>query len=78
MSTSYHPSEDVTKELNVEGVQFYKEMIGLLRWEVEIGRVDILLEVSTLSSHLVLQRIRQLQAVYYIFGYLKQVLKRKL
>ena len=24
MSTSYHPSEDVTKELNMEGVQFYQ------------------------------------------------------
>ena len=48
MSTSYHPSEDVTKELNVEGVQFYQEMIGILRWAVEIGRVDLLLEVSLL------------------------------
>ena len=24
MSTSYQPSEDVTKELNTEGVQFYQ------------------------------------------------------
>ena len=30
MSTSYHPSEDITKELNVEGVQFYQELIGIL------------------------------------------------
>ena len=28
MSTSYHPIEEVTKELNVEGVQFYQELIG--------------------------------------------------
>ena len=75
---SYHPSEDVTKELNVEGVQFYQEMIGILQWVVEIGRVDILLEVSLLSSHLALPRIGHLQAVYHIFGYLKQVPKRKL
>ena len=47
-STSYNPSEDVTKELNVEGVQFYQELIGILRWAVEIGRVNILLEVSCL------------------------------
>ena len=78
MSTSYHPSEDVIKELNVEGVQFYQEMIGILRWAVEIGRVDILLEVSLLSSHLDLPVIRHLQAVYHIFGYFKQVLNRKL
>ena len=71
MSTSYHPSKDATKELNVEGVQ-------LLRWAVEIGRVDILLEVSLFSSHLALPRIGHLQAVYHIFGYLKQVPKRNL
>ena len=45
MSTSYHPSEDVTKELNVEGVQFYQEIIGILRWAVEIGIVNMILEV---------------------------------
>ena len=53
-------------------------MFGILRWAVEIGRVDILLEVSLLSSHFALQIIRHLQAVYHIFGYLKQVPKRKL
>ena len=53
-------------------------MIGILRWAVEIGRVDILLEVSLLSSHLALPRIGHIQAVYHIFGYLKQVPKRKL
>ena len=52
MSTRYHPSEDVTKELNVEGVQFYQELIGIIRREVEIIRVDILLEVSLLLSQL--------------------------
>ena len=78
MSTSYRPSEDVTKELNVEGVQFYQEMIGIIRWAVEIGRVDILFKVSLLSSYLTLPRIEHIQAVYHIFGYLKQVPKRKL
>ena len=53
-------------------------MIGILRWAVEIGRVDILLKVSLLSSHLDFPRIGHLQAVYHIFGYLKQVPKRKL
>ena len=71
MSTSYHPIEDVTKELNFEGVQFYQELIGVLRWAVEIGRVGILLEVSLLSLSLDFPRIRHIQAVYHIFGYLK-------
>ena len=57
MSTRYYPSEDVTKELNVEVIQFYQELIGILRWAAEIGRVEILLEVSLLSSKLSFPRI---------------------
>ena len=43
MSRKYHPSEDVKKELNVEGIQFYQELIWVLRWAVEIVIVGILL-----------------------------------
>ena len=39
---------------------------------MELGRVDILLEVSLLSSHLALPRIGHLQQVYHIFGCLKE------
>ena len=78
MSTTYHPSEDVSTEMNAEGLQVYQELIGILRWAVKIGRVDILLEVSLLSSQLSLPHVVHLQAVYRLFGYLKQVPKRKL
>ena len=60
MRTSYYPIKDVSKKINAQGVQTYQELIGLLRWEVKIGRVDILLEVSFLSSHLALPRVGQL------------------
>ena len=43
MTNTYHPSEDVTKEMNTEGLQVYQELIGIPRWAVKIGRVDILL-----------------------------------
>ena len=56
----------------------YLELIGILRWAIEIGIIDILLKVSLLSSHLALPRIGHLQAVYRIFGYLKQVPKQRL
>ena len=78
MSTSYHPSEDVTREMNTKGLHTYQELIGILRWVIDIWRIDILLEVSLLSSHLVLPCIGHLQAVYRIFGYLKQVPKQRL
>ena len=63
--------------MNIVGLHNYQELIGILRWVIEIGRIDILLEVSMLSLHLALPRIGHLQAVYRIFGYLKQVPKRR-
>ena len=60
----YHPSKDTSNELNAEGVRYYQELIGVLRWAIELGRVDILLEVSLLSTHLALPRTGHLQQVY--------------
>ena len=45
---------------------------------IEIERIDIILDVSLLSSHLALPCIGHLQLVYRIFGYLKQVPKQRL
>ena len=36
MPTNYHPSEDVSNELNAQGFQAYQELIGEIRWAVEI------------------------------------------
>jgi hypothetical protein len=69
---------DTSPELSPLGVQHYQELIGTLRWACELGRVDILMEVSAMSSHLALPRVGHLQSVYHIFGYLKQKPKRTL
>ena len=45
--------------------------IVTLSWAVEIVRIDILLEVSQLSSDLALLRKEHLEQVFHIFGYLK-------
>ena len=77
-SSDYHPSEDVTQELDQNGVRHFQEMIGVLRWAVELGRVDILLEVALLSTQLALPRKGHLQQAYHIFGYLKSSPRRRL
>ena len=64
--------------MNAKGLHNYRELIGILRWEIDIGRIDILLKVFLLSSHLELPCIGHLQAVYWIFAYLKQVPKQRL
>ena len=68
----YRPEYDCTGELKKDGLQFYQEIVGSLRWAIEIGRVDILLETSLMSSHLALPREGHLEQVLHIVGYLKE------
>ena len=78
LPTDYRTELETSAELKSDGVQYYQELIGVLRWAVELGRVDILLETSLLSTHLALPRQGHLDQVYRIFGYLKSHPKRKL
>jgi len=78
MKWAYRPELDNTAELKAKGVQYYQELIGVLRWAVELGRVDISYEVATMSTHLAMPRIGHLEEPLHIFGYLKQRPKRKL
>ena len=76
LSSGYRPELDATAELKAGGVQWYQELIGMLRWAVEIGRVDILFETAIMSKHMALPREGHLEQLLHIYGYLKQ--KKKL
>ena len=54
MKAGYQPEIDTSAELKVDGIQYFQELIGILRWACELGCIDIATEVSLLSSHLVL------------------------
>jgi len=69
---SYRPELDVSDLLNDEMVSRYLNLIGVLRWACELGRVDILYEVSIMSSYSAMPRTGHLHALYRIFGYLKK------
>ena len=68
---NYRPEVDVTRELEPGEASYFQSLIGILRWIVELGRVDICTEVSMLSSHLALPREGHLEALYHVFSYLK-------
>ena len=51
---------------------YYMSLIGVLRWMVELGRVDICLEVSMMSSHMAMPREGHLEQVFHIFSYLSK------
>ncbi len=50
LPTDYRPELETSPELKADGVQYYQELIGILRWAVELGRVDILFETSLMST----------------------------
>ena len=74
----YAPDQDTSPELKKDGHTRYQELIGILRWACELGRVDIQQEVSMMSSYLACPREGHLQRLYYMFGYLRQFPKRKI
>ena len=78
LKSGYRPEMDDTPELKADGLQYYQELIGVLRWAVELGRVDILLETSLMSAHLALPRLGHLEQLHHMFGYLKEHPKRKI
>jgi hypothetical protein len=50
----YHPEIDVSPELGNTDSSYFHFLVGVLQWIVELGCVDIDVEVSMMSSHLAL------------------------
>ena len=71
MSTSYWPELDTSEQLNAKMTNYYQSAIGVLRWAVELGRIDITTKVSMLASQMALPRVGHFNAVLHIFTYLK-------
>lgn len=69
--SNYSPEIDSSPELNDEDSTYYQSLIGILRWIVEMGRMGIVIEVSMLSSYVVMPREGHFNQVLHIFAYLK-------
>ena len=73
---NYRPEVNVSPELGEEICSRYLQLIGILRWSIELGRVDIITELSVLSQHQCDPREGHLDAVYRVFWFLKCSLKK--
>ncbi|CAJ1966194.1 unnamed protein product [Cylindrotheca closterium] len=71
MQTSFRPELDVSPELEPSDASYYQSLIEVLRWIVELGKVDICLECSLISSQLAMPKVEHLHQVLSIFSYLK-------
>jgi hypothetical protein len=73
-ANGYRPELDISPVLDPVLCSYYQSQIGILRWMVELGRIDIITEVSEVSelaSQLAMPREGHLEAVFRIFSYLK-------
>jgi len=67
----YKPELEASPLLDENDSHFYMQAIGILRWIVELGRIDICGEVSMMSSYNAAPRSGHLDAVLHMFSYLE-------
>ena len=72
MVTSYLPKLDGSPELDPDDLKFYQELIGVLQWKTELGRVEILHKTSLMSQYQASPRDGHLEQVFHIFSFLKK------
>ena len=69
--SKWKPELDVTPELGDNDANYYQQQIGVLRWIVELGRIDIATEASMLAAYSACPRQGHLAAILHLFAYLK-------
>ena len=72
LAANYRPELDASGELDGRRANYYQGLIGILRWIVELGRVDIMVGVSMLSRYLAAPREGHLEQAFHIFAYLNE------
>jgi hypothetical protein len=75
---SYCPELDETPMCDEDHASRYRQIIGIYRWAIELGRFDILTEVALLSQYQASPRVGHLEALYLIANYLSRNLLRRI
>ena len=68
----YEAVLDTSKSLDSAESYYFQSIISVMRWMVEIVRVDIVIEVSLLSFYLAYPREGNIEADLHVIAYLKQ------
>ena len=66
LPTGYELELNITDELGDKLASRYLQLIGICRWAIELGRIEIFLEVSLLSAYQASPRIGHLKTLYYV------------
>ena len=78
--TDFHPEidNDKTDFLDDDTTTLYQSYIGILRWAVELGQIDINHFTSTMAKFLAAPRQGHLYAVLRCFAYIKKHLQSQI
>ena len=52
-------------------LSWYLQLVGIFRWDIELGSIDIFHENSLMLQYQAYPRIGHLEVIYHIFAYLK-------
>ena len=74
----YHPEEDKSPFLADDDVQLYQSYIGILRWAVELGRIDLCHFAGVMARFAAAPRQGHMVALVRAFGYCKKHIRSKI
>ena len=71
MASGYRPEVDSSPYLDPDRASYFMSLMGILRWAIELGRIDIMVEAGLLSRFQAAPREGHLEQMFHIMAYLK-------
>ena len=68
----YDPELDTSPELDSNAAFYYLTIKGILRWMIELGKIDTITKVLLLPSHVALPREKHLEAAVHVKSHVGQ------
>jgi hypothetical protein len=78
LPSGYQPELDTSNYCDDKESNYYQQQIGVLRWALELGRIDIAVEVSVLASFTAAPRTGHFDALLHFYAYFSQHGRSKL
>lgn len=76
--SDFHPEVDESRVLGDDDVQLFQSYVGILRWAVELGRVDLAHVTGVMARFAACPRAGHLTALLRAFAYCKKHIESKL
>jgi hypothetical protein len=78
MASGYPPEVDSSSYLEPGRASYFMSLMGILRWAIELGQINIMVEAGLLSRFLAAPREGHLEQMFHIMAYLKNHNKSRL